>query len=110
MNADATNSHLRRVVTPVDKNVKLIMPRKLHRSAWGFICPAETPEGSSIGIVKNFASMLVVTEAHSSVPARDVLADIVKPVDREDWSGIRDESMVFVNGDWVGTTENPMEL
>ena len=34
-------SHLRRVNTPIDKSGKLIPPRKLHNSSWGFLCPAE---------------------------------------------------------------------
>jgi DNA-directed RNA polymerase II subunit RPB2 len=44
-------SHLRRVNTPIDKSGKLVPPRRLHNSCWGFICPAETPEGASVGIV-----------------------------------------------------------
>jgi DNA-directed RNA polymerase beta subunit len=34
-------SHLRRVNTPIDKSGKLIPPRKLHNSTWGYLCPAE---------------------------------------------------------------------
>jgi DNA-directed RNA polymerase beta subunit len=37
----ATLSHLRRLSTPTDKSGKLIPPRKLHGSSWGFIDPAE---------------------------------------------------------------------
>jgi len=43
-------SHLRRINTPIDKSGKLIPPRKLHNSSWGFLCPAETPEGASVGV------------------------------------------------------------
>ena len=38
---------------PLEKSGELISPRKLHNTSWGFLCPAETPEGQSIGIVKN---------------------------------------------------------
>jgi DNA-directed RNA polymerase beta subunit len=34
-------SHARRVSTPTDKSGKLIPPRKLHNTTWGFLCPAE---------------------------------------------------------------------
>ena len=34
-------SHLRRVSTPTDKSGKLIPPRKLHNTSWGFLCCAE---------------------------------------------------------------------
>jgi DNA-directed RNA polymerase beta subunit len=34
-------SHLRRISTPTDKSGKLIPPRKLHNTSWGYLCPAE---------------------------------------------------------------------
>ena len=37
----ASLSHLRRVSTPTDKSGKLVPPRKLHSTSWGFLCPAE---------------------------------------------------------------------
>jgi DNA-directed RNA polymerase II subunit RPB2 len=48
-------SHLRRISTPIEKTGKLIPPRKLHNTQWGFVCPAETPEGHSVGVVKNLS-------------------------------------------------------
>ena len=57
----ASLSHLRRVNTPIDKSGKLIPPRKLHNTSWGFLCPAETPEGHSVGVVKNLSYMTHVT-------------------------------------------------
>ena len=38
-------SHSRRINTPLEKSGELIAPRKLHNTTWGFLCPAETPEG-----------------------------------------------------------------
>ena len=49
-------SHLRRVSTSGDVTGKLIPPRKLHSSSWGYICPSETPEGQAIGLVKNLSN------------------------------------------------------
>ena len=54
-------SHLRRINTPIDKTQKIDGPRKLHTTKWGFICPVETPEGASVGIVNNLTLMAVVT-------------------------------------------------
>jgi len=48
----ASLSHSRRINTPLEKSGELIAPRKLHNTTWGFLCPAETPEGQSIGVVK----------------------------------------------------------
>ncbi len=38
---NATLSHLRRVNTPLEKSGKLVQPRKLHNTQFGYICPAE---------------------------------------------------------------------
>jgi DNA-directed RNA polymerase II subunit RPB2 len=54
-------SHLRRISTPIEKTGKLIAPRKLHNTQWGFICPSETPEGHSVGVVKNMSSTAIVS-------------------------------------------------
>lgn len=52
----ATMSHLRRVNAPSMKSSnKIAKPRQLHDTHFGMICPAETPEGGKIGIVKNLA-------------------------------------------------------
>jgi DNA-directed RNA polymerase II subunit RPB2 len=55
LNYVSSLSHLRRINTAMEKNGKLVQPRKLDNSQIGMICPAETPEGSSVGLVKNMA-------------------------------------------------------
>jgi len=58
-----TLSHLRRVSSYVDKTGKMLQPRKLHISQFGIVCPAETPEGGAVGLVKNLAITTQVTTA-----------------------------------------------
>lgn len=55
MSFGSTLSHLRRLNSPVGREGKLAKPRQLHNTHWGMICPAETPEGASCGLVKNMA-------------------------------------------------------
>jgi DNA-directed RNA polymerase II subunit RPB2 len=57
----ATFSHLRRVNAPMKSSAKIAKPRQLHNTHYGLICPAETPEGGKIGIVKNLALMAQVS-------------------------------------------------
>lgn len=38
---NASLSHMRRVNTPLEKSGKLVQPRKLHNTQFGYICPAE---------------------------------------------------------------------
>ncbi len=105
-------SHLRRISTPTDKSGKLIPPRKLHNTSWGFACVAETPEGQSVGIVKNLSYMTHITIHSNSLPLYDYIMpniiDIntttIKPSD------LFNKIKVFINGSWVGVTDHPYEL
>lgn len=51
----ATLSHLRRMAYPINASSKIIKLRLLHNTQFGYICPAETPEGEKIGVIKNMA-------------------------------------------------------
>lgn len=44
----ASLSHLRRLATPIDSTIKDPRPRQLHNTQWGYMCPAETPEGQQV--------------------------------------------------------------
>ena len=57
----STLSHLRRLNSPVERTGKIAKPRQLHNPHWGMVCPAETPEGQSVGLVKNLALMAHIT-------------------------------------------------
>jgi DNA-directed RNA polymerase II subunit RPB2 len=104
-------SHLRRINTPIDKSGKLIQPRKLHPTTWGFLCPAETPEGASIGVVKNLSYLTHVSTSSSSQPSIDyILPEITKFTDLPDPSDIYGKVKVFVNGNWLGITHDPVAL
>jgi hypothetical protein len=43
-----------------------VSPRQLHNTHWGYICPAETPEGGAVGLVKNMALMAYISVGSSS--------------------------------------------
>lgn len=61
LNYYATLSHLRRINSPSGREGKLTQPRQIHNTTWGLICPAETPEGQPVGLVKNMAILAHVT-------------------------------------------------
>jgi DNA-directed RNA polymerase III subunit RPC2 len=43
-------------------------PRALQASQWGMLCPADTPEGESCGLVKNLALLAHVTSDMDEAP------------------------------------------
>ena len=104
----ATLSHLRRMLIQVGKEGKDAKIRQLHPSQIFFVDPAETPEGQTAGIVTNFALLCRVTKRIPTVLIRDIVEKseyliLIKDVEL---GGIK----VFLNGIWLGTTEEPDEL
>jgi len=103
-------SHLRRINTPIDKSGKLIPPRKLHSTSWGFLCPAETPEGGSVGVVKNLAYMTHVSTPCNSTALYEFVEPYIQHIESLTAEQLNNQVKVFVNGAWLGIAKNPMEL
>ena len=103
-------SHLRRINTPVDKSGKLIAPRKLHNTTWGFLCVAETPEGGSVGVVKNLSYMTHITTPSNSESLHQHVESFISRMDKDNHKEMYLNIKVFVNGAWIGNTANPIEL
>ena len=106
----ASLSHLRRIATPTDKSGKLIPPRKLHNTSWGFLCPAETPEGQSVGIIKNLSYISHLTIYSNSTPIYEYVESFIQDIDTLSPMDLFDKVKVIVNGNWIGITETPVEL
>lgn len=109
----STLSHLRRINTPIDKSGKLIPPRKLHNTTFGYLCPAETPEGPSVGIVKNLSYLTLITVNSYS----ESIYNIVKPdvIDLEDLDVMEDTKVfnlakVLINGCFIGLARDAIGL
>jgi DNA-directed RNA polymerase II subunit RPB2 len=74
-------------------------------------CAVETPEGQSIGVVKNIAMM-----THITIPTQSqALYEYVKPhiltvEDATSPTQLYDKVKVFVNGSWVGVAHDPVAL
>jgi DNA-directed RNA polymerase II subunit RPB2 len=100
-------SHLRRVSTPIEKTGKLIAPRKLHNTQYGFICPAETPEGHSVGVVKNMSTTAIVSIFSNPRTVFDFLMGLgtLKLLQATSVKEKHYETRVFLNGAWIGTME-----
>ena len=103
-------SHLRRINTPIDKSGKLIPPRKLHNTSWGFLCPAETPEGQSVGVVKNLSYMTHVTIPSDSSAIYEYVEPYTIPFENLTPHEISDGVKVFINGAWLGIAKDPVYL
>jgi DNA-directed RNA polymerase II subunit RPB2 len=105
----ATVSHLRRIQTPVEKSGKLLAPRKLHGTSWGYVCPVETPEGHSVGIVKALSMLTSITQHTPSAVALKVL-DGVEDIDWITQPKMYSGTSIVVNGVVVAYTTDPVSV
>ena len=105
---------LRRVDTPSGdaSSSKLTGPRQLHPSSVGFLCVVETPEHAKVGVTKHLA--LVASITIMSEDLYNLLRDHIKstvqnildvPIDI-----LRDKTKVFLNGEWLGVIDEPIEF
>ena len=118
MSYSSTLSHLRRINTAMEKNGKLVQPRKLDNTQIGMICPAETPEGASVGLVKNMALSTNISIYMNSTHIRNLLLengvnvydDSNEDIEYLKNMGSCDNVYVQINGDIIGYHTNPVEL
>ena len=105
---------LRRVDTPSGdaSTSKLTSPRQLHPSSVGFLCVIETPEHAKVGVTKHLslvASMTIFSEDSYNILREYVNKHTDKilsiPIDK-----LRSMFKVFLNGEWLGVTDKPMEF
>ena len=108
LNYTSTISHLRRISTPIEKTGKLIAPRKQHNSQVFYICPCETPEGHSVGVIKNMAVTTSITIFSSPVTIYAYIQTLEKLLSlRETTTEQKHEHVrVFLNGSWIGMLLN----
>jgi DNA-directed RNA polymerase beta subunit len=104
-------SHLRKTNLPLPAGVKLVGPRVLHSSQWGYIDPVDTPDGGNIGLHKQLALTTYISRGYSRDQMIQWLREktSLKPI--EECSPILLSTMtkVIVNGYWAGSVASPLE-
>mmetsp|Transcript_19710 Transcript_19710/g.35063 ORF Transcript_19710/g.35063 Transcript_19710/m.35063 type:complete len:1222 (-) Transcript_19710:61-3726(-) len=104
-------SHLRRVNTPLAKEGKAAKPRQLHNTHWGYMCPAEVPEGQACGLVKNISLMCYVSVGSQQSSILELLEEwSMENLEETSNSVIASSTKVFLNGNWVGISRDPEML
>ena len=59
-------SNLTKIISSCEKTRRGVGPRALHSSQWGLICPSDTPEGESCGLVKSLTLLAHVSTKENS--------------------------------------------
>jgi DNA-directed RNA polymerase subunit B len=103
----STISHLRRIQSPLSRSQPNFEARDLHSTHFGRICPAETPEGSNCGLVKNLALSAVISVSVSAAELVEKLFELgVHHVDEATDVVKRSGTRVFVDGRLIGYSED----
>ena len=104
-------SHLRKTNLPLPAGVKLVGPRVLHSSQWGFIDPVDTPDGGNIGLHKQLAMTTYISRGYSREQMIQWLREKTNLKPLEECSPILLSAMtkVIVNGYWAGSVATPLE-
>lgn len=100
-NYKAAISHCRRIMLPIGNKGKNVKMRQLHSSHFGFVCPYETPEGPTVGIVLNLAMMADVS---LEIPTQEII-EVLETLKTFSFDK-ENKNLVLVNGIVVGSTEN----
>ena len=66
-------SHLNRINVPINRDGKATKPRLLHKSSFGILCPSESPEGSSCGLMNNKALLCHVSTGMTTDMRENIL-------------------------------------
>lgn len=105
-------SHLRKTNLPLDPTAKVVGPRLLHNSQWGFIDPIDTPDGANIGLHKTLAMTTYISRGYSREPIIEWLRKYGNMKRLTESSPLMNSTMskVFVNGYWCGMVEDPLYI
>jgi len=104
-------SHLRKISLPMDPTSKVVAPHLLHSSQWGIIDPVDTPDGGNVGYHKHMAISTSITNGFSAYPLIKWLRanTPLKLLLECNSSILASMTKIFVNGNWIGVIENPIE-
>ncbi|CAL6019037.1 DNA-directed_RNA polymerase subunit beta [Hexamita inflata] len=99
-----------RVQSSFDKSLKAVGPRMLNASQWGICCPSDTPEGESVGLIKNLAVLAQISVNQDINIVHKLLFCLgVEDLQLVDYS-FSNIYQVFLNGAAVGIHSNPQYL
>ena len=104
-------SQLRKLNLPMDSTAKVVGPRHLHSSQWGFIDPVDTPDGGNIGFHKHLSIMCKITSGFSSKKLIEWLRNntSMKLICDSNTNEMYYSSKIFINGRWIGIIDTPLE-
>lgn len=108
-------SHLRRVNAPMDTSIKIRGPHQLETSQYGMMCPCESPDGASIGLLKNMAILCHISSGVSHeviLKALEAARFKMTPFAKIDNELMRSPVAIrlLINNNWIGMVYDPLAI
>jgi len=90
---------------------KVVAPRLLHATQWGYLCPLHSPDGGNVGLHKHLSTSTIITSGTSGKPYVKIVRELgMKLLGECSYKELSQLSKIFVNGGWVGVSHSPMKI
>ena len=105
-------SHKRKLNLPMDSTAKVIAPRLLNASQWGYIDPVDSPDGGNIGLHKHMAISCEISTGYSMYDLFKFMKQnfIVRVLAEVTIHELKYFTKFFINGSWCGLIEEPVQV
>ena len=101
-------SHLRKFNLPMDASAKVVGPRLLNASQWGYIDPVDTPDGGNIGLHKHMSITCAVSNGYSIEPMIKWLKKNTALILLQETTTLilSSYTKIIINGRWIGSIDS----
>ena len=93
---------------------KMIAPRLINGTQYGYLCPLHSPDGGNVGLHKHLSISTVITKGCSGLPYIEYFRKLpergVKLVEECSIEYLKNTTKIFINGAWIGATDNPIAI
>jgi DNA-directed RNA polymerase II subunit RPB2 len=105
-------SQLRKTNLPLAADgAKIVAPRRLNATQYGYLCPIHSPDGGNVGLHKHLSISTHITSGCSIVPYISYLKKLkIKFIEECSIKYISKSTKIFINGCWIGVTTTPFEI
>jgi DNA-directed RNA polymerase II subunit RPB2 len=93
---------------------KMIAPRLLNGTQYGYLCPLHSPDGGNVGLHKHLSISTIITKGCSGLPYIEYFRKLpnrgVKLLDECSIEYLKNTTKIFINGAWIGATNEPIDI
>ncbi len=93
---------------------KMIAPRLINGTQYGYLCPLHSPDGGNVGLHKHLSISTVITKGCSGLPYIEYFRKLpnrgVKLIEECSIEYLKNTTKIFINGAWIGATNTPIEI